>query len=128
MSTIIKTEELQFTYPANEEREPIYALKGVDIAVEKGSFTVVLGHNGSGKSTLAKTFNAVLLPSGGTVWVHGMDTRKEEHLYDIRQSVGMVFQNPDNQIVATIVEEDVAFALENVGVPLPKFASVWMKP
>ena len=117
MSTIIKTEKLQFTYPANEDREPIYALKGVDIAVEKGSFTVVLGHNGSGKSTLAKTFNAVLLPSGGKVYVDGKDTQNEELLLQIRQQIGMVFQNPDNQIVANVVEEDVAFAPENLGVP-----------
>ena len=117
MSTIIKTENLQFTYPANEDREPIYALKGVDIAVEKGSFTVVLGHNGSGKSTLAKTFNAVLLPGGGKVYVEGKDTQNEELLLRIRQQIGMVFQNPDNQIVANVVEEDVAFAPENLGVP-----------
>ena len=117
MSTIIKTEKLQFTYPANEDREPIYALKGVDIAVEKGSFTVVLGHNGSGKSTLAKTFNAVLLPGGGKVYVEGKDTQNEELLLQIRQQIGMVFQNPDNQIVANVVEEDVAFAPENLGVP-----------
>ena len=87
------------------------------LAIERGSFTVILGHNGSGKSTLAKTFNAVLLPSGGRVYVDGMDTVDEKLLLEIRRSVGMVFQNPDNQIVATIVEEDVAFAPENLGVP-----------
>ena len=92
-------------------------LRGVNIAIEKGSFTVVLGHNGSGKSTLAKTMNAVLLPSGGSVYVEGMDTANEELLLAIRQRVGMVFQNPDNQIVANVVEEDVAFAPENLGVP-----------
>lgn len=114
---MLKTEHLTFTYPAAEEGEtPTSALRGVDIAIERGSFTVVLGHNGSGKSTLAKTFNAVLLPSGGAVYVDGMDTRDEEMLLAIRRRVGMVFQNPDNQIVANVVEEDVAFAPENLGV------------
>ena len=117
MSTMIETESLRFTYPADEGGEPVYALRGVDLAVEKGSFVVVLGHNGSGKSTLAKTFNAVLLPAGGKVYVEGMDTLDESLLLAIRQRVGMVFQNPDNQIVANVVEEDVAFAPENLGVP-----------
>ena len=117
MSTMVKTENLQFAYPADEGQEPVQALKGVDLEVEKGSFVVVLGHNGSGKSTLAKTFNAVLLPSGGKVYVEGMDTTNEELLLAVRQRVGMVFQNPDNQIVANVVEEDVAFAPENLGVP-----------
>ncbi|MBQ9721257.1 MAG: ATP-binding cassette domain-containing protein, partial [Oscillospiraceae bacterium] len=117
MSTIIQTENLTFSYPGDEERAPTVALGGVDIAIERGSFVVVLGHNGSGKSTLAKTFNAVLLPGGGTVWVDGMDTRDESLLLEIRRRVGMVFQNPDNQIVANVVEEDVAFAPENMGVP-----------
>ena len=117
MSTIIETEDLRFTYPANEDQEPIYALQGMNIAIKKGSFTVVLGHNGSGKSTLAKTFNAVLLPTEGKVCVEGKDTRDEALLLSIRQQVGMVFQNPDNQIVANVVEEDVAFAPENLGVP-----------
>ena len=117
MSTMIETKELRFTYPADEGCEPVYALRGVDLEVEKGSFVVVLGHNGSGKSTLAKTFNAVLLPAGGKVYVEGMDTLDESLLLAIRQRVGMVFQNPDNQIVANVVEEDVAFAPENLGVP-----------
>ena len=115
--SMIKTETLQFTYPTEEGKEPVQALKGVDLEIKKGSFVVVLGHNGSGKSTLAKTFNAVLLPSGGKVYVEGMDTSNEELLLAIRQRVGMVFQNPDNQIVANVVEEDVAFAPENLGVP-----------
>ena len=115
--SMIKTETLQFTYPTEEGKEPVQALKGVDLEIEKGSFVVVLGHNGSGKSTLAKTFNAVLLPSGGKVYVEGLDTSNEELLLAIRQRVGMVFQNPDNQIVANVVEEDVAFAPENLGVP-----------
>ena len=114
---MVKTENLQFAYPADEGQEPVQALKGVDLEVEKGSFVVVLGHNGSGKSTLAKTFNAVLLPSGGKVYVEGMDTTNEELLLAVRQRVGMVFQNPDSQIVANVVEEDVAFAPENLGVP-----------
>lgn len=118
MSTMLQTENLTYSYPAGEENEqPTLALDGVTLAIERGSFTVILGHNGSGKSTLAKTFNAVLLPSGGRVYVDGMDTVDETLLLEIRRRVGMVFQNPDNQIVATIVEEDVAFAPENLGVP-----------
>lgn len=92
-------------------------LKGVNIEVQEGEFVAVLGHNGSGKSTLAKHANAILLPSGGAAYVYDMDTRQEELLFQIRQTVGMVFQNPDNQIVATVVDEDVAFAPENLGVP-----------
>ena len=117
MSTIIQTDNLSFTYPGDEETQPTVALDGVSIAIERGSFVVVLGHNGSGKSTLAKTFNAVLLPSGGAVYVDGIDTRNEALLLEIRRRIGMVFQNPDNQIVANVVEEDVAFAPENLGVP-----------
>ena len=114
---MIETESLRFAYPADEGGEPVFALRGVDLEIEKGSFVVVLGHNGSGKSTLAKTFNGVLLPAGGKVYVEGMDTLDEKLLLAIRQRVGMVFQNPDNQIVANVVEEDVAFAPENLGVP-----------
>ena len=114
---MIETESLRFAYPADEGQKPVYALRGVDLTIEKGSFVVVLGHNGSGKSTLAKTFNAVLLPAGGKVYVEGRDTLDQELLLAIRQRVGMVFQNPDNQIVANVVEEDVAFAPENLGVP-----------
>ena len=117
MATMIKTENLKFAYPADEGQKQIFALQGVDLRIEKGSFVVVLGHNGSGKSTLAKTFNGVLLPVGGRVYVGGMDTTDENLLLAIRQHVGMVFQNPDNQIVANVVEEDVAFAPENLGVP-----------
>jgi len=118
MSTMLRTENLTYSYPASEENEqPTLALDGVTLAIERGSFTVILGHNGSGKSTLAKTFNAVLLPSGGRVYVDGMDTMDEALLLEIRRRVGMVFQNPDNQIVANVVEEDVAFAPENLGVP-----------
>lgn len=117
MAEIIRTENLRYAYPVEEGEEPVYVLDGVDLAIEKGSFVVVLGHNGSGKSTLAKTFNGVLLPSGGKVYVEGMDTSDANLLLAIRQRVGMVFQNPDNQIVANVVEEDVAFAPENLGVP-----------
>ena len=118
MSTMLRTENLTYSYPAGEENEqPTLALDGVTLAIERGSFTVILGQNGSGKSTLAKTFNAVLLPSGGRVYVDGMDTTDEKLLLEIRRRVGMVFQNPDNQIVANVVEEDVAFAPENLGVP-----------
>ena len=115
---MLQTENLTYSYPAGEENEqPTLALDGVTLAIERGSFNVILGHNGSGKSTLAKTFNAVLLPSGGRVYVDGMDTVDETLLLEIRRRVGMVFQNPDNQIVANVVEEDVAFAPENLGVP-----------
>ena len=114
---MLQTEHLSFTYPAEEGQTSTVALEDVSLSIERGSFVVVLGHNGSGKSTLAKHMNAVLLPSGGTVYVEGMDTRDEALLLEIRRRVGMVFQNPDNQIVANVVEEDVAFAPENLGVP-----------
>lgn len=114
---MIKTQDLAFTYPGTEDQVNTRALRGVDVTIERGSFVVILGHNGSGKSTLAKTFNAVLLPSGGKVYVEGMDTMDESLLLEIRRRVGMVFQNPDNQIVANVVEEDVAFGPENLGVP-----------
>ena len=117
MPIMIETKDLSFTYPAPEGETNPPALRGVSLTVEKGSFVVVLGHNGSGKSTLAKHFNAVLLPSGGAVYVEGMNTQDEDLLLEIRRRVGMVFQNPDNQIVANVVEEDVAFAPENLGVP-----------
>ena len=117
MAAILETKELRFAYPAGEGHAETVALTGVNLQIEQGTFVVILGHNGSGKSTLAKTFNAVLLPGGGAVYVDGMDTRNEELLFAIRQRIGMVFQNPDNQIVANVVEEDVAFAPENLGVP-----------
>lgn len=118
MSTMIKTEKLSFTYPAEDGgQQETSALREVDLEIEKGSFVTILGHNGSGKSTLAKHMNAVLLPTGGKVWVEGMDTADPALLLEIRRRIGMVFQNPDNQIVANVVEEDVAFAPENLGVP-----------
>ena len=115
--TMIDVQDVKFRY---DPEQPGYAVDGVSMQVRRGEFVAVLGANGCGKSTLAKHFNAILLPEKGTVLVEDMDTRTEDHLYDIRQKVGMVFQNPDNQIVATIVEEDVAFALENLGVPAPE--------
>ena len=117
MATMLETKDLTFYYPAEEGREATAALREVTVGIEKGSFVVVLGHNGSGKSTFAKHMNAVLLPSSGKVYVEGMDTCDEQLLLEIRRRVGMVFQNPDNQIVANVVEEDVAFAPENLGVP-----------
>ena len=117
MQAMIRTDALSFSYPVEEGQRRTTALEDVTLSIEKGSFVVVLGHNGSGKSTLAKHFNAVLLPSGGAVYVEGMNTQDEDLLLEIRRRVGMVFQNPDNQIVANVVEEDVAFAPENLGVP-----------
>ncbi len=113
---IIEMEHITFSY-ASEEEAPVEVLKNVTLSIEAGSFVAILGHNGCGKSTLAKHMNAILLPSGGTVYVDGIDTRSDEQWLDVRRTVGMVFQNPDNQIVANVVEEDVAFAPENLGVP-----------
>ena len=110
---IIETRDLSFRY----DEQSGLALDGVNLSIEEGSFTAVLGHNGSGKSTFAKHLNAILLPTGGTVWVGGIDTKEESRLFDIRKTAGIVFQNPDNQIVANVVEEDVAFACENMGLP-----------
>ena len=114
---MLKIKNLIHDYIDEEENTVVHAIKGVDLEVEKGQFIAVLGHNGSGKSSLAKHINALLMPTKGTVWVDGMETADEEHLWDIRQTAGMVFQNPDNQIVATMVEEDVAFGPENLCVP-----------
>ena len=112
MSSIIEIKNLHYTYPGDE----MESLCGVSLEIEKGSFVAVLGHNGSGKSTLAKHLNAILLPTEGKVLINGIDTADEDRLLDIRRTVGMVFQNPDNQIVANVVEDDVAFAPENLGV------------
>ena len=114
MEQMLRAQDVWFRY---DTEQPAWAVGGVSMEVKKGEFVAVLGANGCGKSTLAKHFNAILLPEKGTVLVEDIDTRTEEKLYDIRQKVGMVFQNPDNQIVATVVEEDVAFAPENLGVP-----------
>lgn len=113
MSNMIKVDNLWFRYSQDSD----WALQGIDLEIKKGEFLCVLGSNGCGKSTLAKHFNSILVPEKGDVWVEDINTKDEERLLDIRQKVGMVFQNPDNQIVATVVEEDVAFALENMGVP-----------
>lgn len=116
MSEIIKTEALRYVYQTTEGGQKV-ALDGVDLSIARGEFVAVLGHNGSGKSTLASHFNGIRLPTGGAVYIDSMDTRNPDLLYDIRKTCAMVFQNPDNQIVATVVEEDVAFALENLGLP-----------
>ena len=113
----IEANRISFSYPSYDGTLPHLVLDRVSVTIKEGEFLAVLGHNGSGKSTLAKHFNAILIPTEGTVTVDGINTAEEGKLYEIRQEVGMVFQNPDNQIVATLVEEDVAFALENLGVP-----------
>ena len=114
---IIQFDHVTFQYN-KEEGKPIQVLKDISLEIQAGSFVAVLGHNGCGKSTLAKHMNAILLPSGGTVYVNGVDTRRDEEWLEVRRTVGMVFQNPDNQIVSNVVEEDVAFAPENLGVPV----------
>ena len=116
MEDFIRMDHVTFTYPATEQREAFAALRDLSLTIEKGSFVAVIGQNGSGKSTLAKLINALLLPAEGTVFVNGYDTKDEAHLWDVRQSAGMVFQNPDNQIVSSVVEDDVAFGPENLGV------------
>ena len=117
---IVKAAKLVYEYIRRDEEENIEevnrAIDGVDVDIKKGDFVAVLGHNGSGKSTLAKHVNGLLLPTEGTVWVGDMDTRDEEHIWDVRKTAGMVFQNPDNQIIGNIVEEDVGFGPENIGV------------
>ena len=124
---IVKTAKLIYDYiryDENEKEETFRAIDGVDLEVEPGQFIAVLGHNGSGKSTLAKHLNALLVPSEGTVWLDNMDTRDDSHIWDIRKNAGMVFQNPDNQIVASVVEEDVGFGPENLGVETPE---IWKR-
>ena len=119
--SMIQTDNLIFEYIRRDEEGNVEsitkALDGVSMEIKKGDFVAILGHNGSGKSTLAKHINAILLPTEGALYVGGMDTREEARLWDIRQTAGMVFQNPDNQIIATVVEEDVGFGPENLGVP-----------
>ena len=118
---MIRAEKLVFEYDKRDEEGNVIgshrAIDGVDIDVPQGSFVAILGHNGSGKSTLAKHMNAILVPTGGTMWVEGRDTKDPNELWNIRQSAGMVFQNPDNQIIGTVVEEEVGFGPENLGVP-----------
>ncbi len=118
--TIIDVHNVEFLYEEAREAGGTRVLKDISVKIKKGEFLAILGHNGSGKSTLAKHLNAILIPQNGSVMVEGLDTRDENQVYKIRQRVGMVFQNPDNQLVATIVEEDVAFAPENLGVPQPE--------
>ena len=120
MGTAISVEHLNYTYPGIEGTPGVTVFEDLNLTVEEGSFTAVLGSNGCGKSTLAKHFNSILLPSGGKVYVYGMDTSDEDKLMTVRRSVGMVFQNPDNQIVANVVEEDVAFGPENLGISSPE--------
>ena len=122
MGKFIEIKNVTFSYVNDYDDPPTKntVISGVTLGIDKGEFVAVLGHNGSGKSTLAKLLNAINLPESGEVLINGMNTADESHLYDIRRTVGMVFQNPDNQIVATVVEEDVAFALENIGVEPPK--------
>ena len=119
MEPIVKLEQVWYEYSAYEEEEEVTsaALNGIDLSLEEGKFIAIIGHNGSGKSTLAKHINALLLPTKGVVWVTGLDTRNSDYLWDVRQNAGMVFQNPDNQLVSSVVEEDVAFGPENLGVP-----------
>lgn len=118
---MVKTDKLVFEYEKRDEEGNVIgmhrAVDEVDLDVKEGQFIAILGHNGSGKSTLAKHINAILVPTGGTMWVDGKDTKKPEELWNVRQSAGMVFQNPDNQIIGTVVEEDVGFGPENLGVP-----------
>lgn len=118
---IVKTARLIYEYVRHDEEEKVAEVKraidGVDLEIEEGSFTAILGHNGSGKSTLAKHINGLLLPTEGTVWVGEIDTKEEDRIWDVRKTAGMVFQNPDNQIIGNIVEEDVGFGPENIGVP-----------
>ena len=118
---MIKTENLIFEYTKRDEEGNVIgahrAIDDLDLKIEAGQFIAILGHNGSGKSTLAKHMNAILTPTAGSIWVDGKDTKKEEYVWDVRQSAGMVFQNPDNQIIGTVVEEDVGFGPENLGVP-----------
>ena len=120
MGEIIKAEHLSFTYPGIDDNPGVTVFEDLNLTIEAGSLVAILGSNGCGKSTLAKHFNSILLPSGGKVWVCGMDTSDESKLISIRRNVGMVFQNPDNQIVANVVEEDVAFGPENLGIASPE--------
>ena len=134
MEKIIKVENLIFEYPQGEASAPVRAINGINLEIEKGSFVAIVGQNGSGKSSLAKNLNGLLLPTSGRVIVNGIDTRDDDTIWELRQNIGMVFQNPDNQIVSSIVEDDVAFGPENLGIDPLKIRvivddaldSVWM--
>lgn len=125
---MVQTEKLVFEYEKRDEEGNVIgvsrAVDEVDIDVQEGQFIAILGHNGSGKSTLAKHINAILVPTQGTMWVNGRNTKDPEELWNVRQSAGMVFQNPDNQIIGTVVEEDVGFGPENLGVPTDE---IWQR-
>ncbi len=125
---MVQTDKLIFEYEKRDEEGNVIgksrAIDEVDIDVKEGQFIAILGHNGSGKSTLAKHINAILVPTEGTVWVNGLDTKDPSELWNVRQSAGMVFQNPDNQIIGTVVEEDVGFGPENLGVPTDE---IWQR-
>ena len=120
MSEIIRTEHLAYTYPGMDDMPGVAVFEDMNLTIQEGTFVAILGTNGCGKSTLAKHFNSILLPTGGKVWVCGLDTSDEDRLMAVRRNVGMVFQNPDNQIVANVVEEDVAFGPENLGIASPE--------
>ena len=120
MSEIIKAEHLAYTYPGMDDMPGVAVFEDMNLTIQEGTFVAILGTNGCGKSTLAKHFNSILLPTGGKVWVCGLDTSDEDRLMAVRRNVGMVFQNPDNQIVANVVEEDVAFGPENLGIASPE--------
>ena len=120
MGTAIAVEHLAYSYPGVDDTPGVAVFEDLNLTIAQGSFVAVLGGNGCGKSTLAKHFNAILLPCGGKVYVNGLDTSDEEKLIAVRRNVGMVFQNPDNQIVANVVEEDVAFGPENLGIASPE--------
>ncbi|MDL2310533.1 energy-coupling factor transporter ATPase [Peptostreptococcaceae bacterium OttesenSCG-928-C18] len=117
---IIEIKNLKYNYEAEEEKDVIEALKGINLTIKKGEFIAILGHNGCGKSTMAKLINAQMIPTEGEIIVNGLNTKDDKNIWEIRKTCGMVFQNPDNQLVATIVEEDVAFGPENLGVPMPE--------
>mgnify|MGYP000007955910 FL=1 len=117
MENIVRIENLIFEYAGDENKEPLRAIKGISLDIEAGTFTAIIGRNGSGKSTLAKCLNGLFVPTGGVIYVDKWDTADDEHIWDVRQTAGMVFQNPDNQLVSAIVEDDVAFGPENMGIP-----------
>ena len=127
MSEAIRVEHLKYEYPGVDDTPGVGVFEDLNLTVEEGSFVAILGSNGCGKSTLAKHFNSILLPCGGKVYVCGLDTSNEDLLLRVRRTVGMVFQNPDNQIVANVVEEDVAFGPENLGVASPEIRKGWIR-